>query len=233
MKAAQYSEFRGEIKVVDLPLPELPEDGVIIQVKATGVCRSDWHGWCGHDGDIRDHGLPFTPGHELSGIVTRVGKDVAAFAEGDRVAVPFILSCGNCCECVQGMRTVCRRQVVSLTRNPLPVGLYNLAIYIAATWVYYARVFCGICGSSSCRYKPVEASLGSLFRASCRSGVQVRALAGALGYKLVTMVMDRFTTAYRAVVQQGEVKAGEFVGVFGCGGVGLSCVSVWSETLKR
>ena len=111
MKAAQYAEFHGEIKVVEVPLPSLPEDGVVIKVMATGVCRSDWHGWCGHDGDIKDHGLPFTPGHELSGVITQVGKEVKLFTVGARVAVPFILSCGSCWECSRGMRTVCRDQV--------------------------------------------------------------------------------------------------------------------------
>ena len=83
---------------------------MLIEVKATGVCRSDWHGWKGHDSDIADHGLPFVPGHELSGIVVQLGEGVSGFAVGDRVAVPFILSCGGCRECARGRPTICEDQ---------------------------------------------------------------------------------------------------------------------------
>ena len=83
---------------------------------ATGVCRSDWHGWRGHDGDIKQyiekHGTPFVPGHEASGIVVEVGSDIKQFKVGDRVAIPFILSCGKCRECGPSRRqpTVCEDQ---------------------------------------------------------------------------------------------------------------------------
>ena len=83
---------------------------MLIEVKATGVCRSDWHGWKGHDSDIADHGLPFVPGHELSGIVVQLGEGVSGFAVGDHVAVPFILSCGGCRECARGRPTICEDQ---------------------------------------------------------------------------------------------------------------------------
>lgn len=72
MKAAVYHEFGGKISVEDVPKPSAPPGGVVVEVRATGVCRSDWHGWKGHDSDIRDHGLPFIPGHELSGVVSEV-----------------------------------------------------------------------------------------------------------------------------------------------------------------
>ena len=110
MRAAVYSAFGGSIAVKDLPKPEAPPGGVLIEVKATGVCRSDWHGWKGHDSDIVDHGLPFVPGHELSGIVAQLGEGVSGFAVGDRVAVPFILSCGGCRECKRGRATICEDQ---------------------------------------------------------------------------------------------------------------------------
>ena len=48
----------------------------MLEVRATGVCRSDWHGWKGHDGDVIAHGLPFTPGHEVSGVVVERGAGV-------------------------------------------------------------------------------------------------------------------------------------------------------------
>ena len=50
--------------------PVCPPDGVVVAVRATGVCRSDWHGWMGHDPSIA---LPHVPGHELCGEVVAVG----------------------------------------------------------------------------------------------------------------------------------------------------------------
>jgi alcohol dehydrogenase len=88
------------------PLPK--RDGVVIGVQATGLCRSDWHGWQGHDSDITE--LPHVPGHELAGEVHAVGDDVTQWRVGDRVTVPFICACGRCGSCAAGDQQVCSRQ---------------------------------------------------------------------------------------------------------------------------
>ena len=110
MRAAVYRSFGGPIEVETVARPRCPEDGVLVEVKATGVCRSDWHGWKGHDAEIAEHGLPFVPGHELSGLVAEVGEGVTSLKVGDRVAVPFILSCGYCRECARSRPTICEKQ---------------------------------------------------------------------------------------------------------------------------
>jgi len=71
------------------------------------VCRSDWHGWMGHDADIE---LPHVPGHELAGVVSAVGADVTRWRVGDRVTVPFVAGCGHCPECHAGHQQVCEQQ---------------------------------------------------------------------------------------------------------------------------
>lgn len=107
MKAAVYSEFEGPITVEDVPDPEVPDDGVVLEVRANGICRSDWHGWMGHDPDIV---LPHVPGHEIAGVVAEVGRDVTRFSAGDRVTVPFIAGCGRCGQCRAGEPQVCDDQ---------------------------------------------------------------------------------------------------------------------------
>lgn len=110
MRAAVYRRFGGPVRVETVPRPACPPDGVVLAVRACGVCRSDHHGYMGHDGDVVAHGLPFVPGHELSGVVEQVGEDVRRFRVGDAVAVPFILSCGGCDECFEGRATTCLHQ---------------------------------------------------------------------------------------------------------------------------
>jgi alcohol dehydrogenase len=102
-----YERFgeRPEIRHLADPAPE--PHGVVVKVEASGVCRSDWHGWLGHDPDIR---LPHVPGHELAGTIVALGRDVTRFKAGDRVTVPFVAGCGRCGECHSGNHQVCPNQ---------------------------------------------------------------------------------------------------------------------------
>ncbi|SDQ98362.1 zinc-dependent alcohol dehydrogenase family protein [Flagellimonas zhangzhouensis] len=107
MRAIVYEKFQGPItlQIVDDPTPK--DHGVVVKVTATGLCRSDWHGWMGHDSDIE---LPHVPGHELAGTIAEVGKQVKNFKVGDRVTVPFVCGCGTCYECHSGNHQVCDHQ---------------------------------------------------------------------------------------------------------------------------
>jgi alcohol dehydrogenase len=107
MKAVLYESFEEAPKVVSVEDPTPPVHGVVVRVEATGVCRSDWHGWMGHDPDIT---LPHVPGHELAGTVVAVGAEVANWSAGDRVTVPFVGGCGHCPECHAGHQQVCEQQ---------------------------------------------------------------------------------------------------------------------------
>lgn len=104
MKALLYESFQSKPIVTKVDDPSPSRSGVVIQVKATGLCRSDWHGWMGHDEDIV---LPHVPGHEFSGTVMGIGNDVKNWKVGDRVTVPFVCACGSCPECASGNHQVC------------------------------------------------------------------------------------------------------------------------------
>jgi len=107
MRAVVFDDFgrRPEVRTVDDPTPS--PRGVVIRVEATGLCRSDWHGWMGHDPDIR---LPHVPGHELAGTIEEIGPDVLNWRPGRRVTVPFVCACGRCAACADGAQQVCERQ---------------------------------------------------------------------------------------------------------------------------
>jgi alcohol dehydrogenase len=104
MRAAVYEEFCQPLTIQNVPDPIPPGDGVVIRVEANGICRSDWHGWMGHDPDVH---LPHVPGHELAGVVEDVGSNVRRWQRGDRVTVPFACGCGNCAQCLSGNQQIC------------------------------------------------------------------------------------------------------------------------------
>ena len=107
MRAVLIEEFGRTPVAAEVPDPECPPTGAVVRVEATGVCRSDWHAWRGHDDSVR---APYVPGHEFAGVVERVGPDVGGFRPGDRVTAPFVFACGDCDACRAGDQQVCARQ---------------------------------------------------------------------------------------------------------------------------
>ncbi|MBX3094525.1 MAG: zinc-dependent alcohol dehydrogenase family protein [Cryobacterium sp.] len=107
MRAVRFDVFGALPQLVEVAAPVCPPRGVIVRVHATGLCRSDWHAWMGHDDSIR---LPHVPGHEFAGIVHEVGAEVTNWSVGDRVTAPFVYACGRCAECTGGNGQVCDNQ---------------------------------------------------------------------------------------------------------------------------
>ncbi len=106
MRAVQFTEYGALPALVSLPDPPCPPGGAVIRVRATGVCRSDWHAWLGHDPVV----LPHVPGHELAGVVAVLGEGTTRHRVGERVTVPFVCGCGHCEFCVAGDAQVCPQQ---------------------------------------------------------------------------------------------------------------------------
>jgi alcohol dehydrogenase len=108
MQAVVYASFQTPPEVADVPEPDCPDDGAIVAVHATGLCRSDWHGWMGHDPDIV---VPHVPGHEFAGEIVAVGDRVPSWRVGDRVTTAFVGACGECGSCRRGEAQVCDDQM--------------------------------------------------------------------------------------------------------------------------
>jgi alcohol dehydrogenase len=106
VRAAVLHAFGEPLCVQTEPDPAPPADGAVIEVRATGICRSDWHAWMGHDPSVV---LPHVPGHELAGVVAATGPEVRDVAVGSRVTVPFCCGCGRCEPCRQGETQLCVR----------------------------------------------------------------------------------------------------------------------------
>ncbi|TPQ21018.1 zinc-dependent alcohol dehydrogenase family protein [Streptomyces sporangiiformans] len=184
MRAVVFERYGEPADVREVPDPVPAPHGVVVRVEATGLCRSDWHGWQGHEPDIT---LPHVPGHELAGTVEAVGALVTGWRPGDRVTVPFVCACGSCASCVAGDQQVCERQT-----QPGFTHWGSFAQYVALD----------------------------------HADVNLVAVAEELSFGTAASLGCRFATAFRAVVTQGRVTAGEWVAVHGCGGVGLSAVMI-------
>lgn len=184
MRAAVYHAFGEPLTIEDVADPTPPPGGVVIAVNATGLCRSDWHGWMGHDPGIQ---LPHVPGHELAGVVEAVGADVANWKPGDRVTLPFCCGCGACPQCESGNHQVCDRQF-----QPGFSHWGSFAEYVAIDY----------------------------------ADVNLVQLPDELDFVTAASLGCRFVTAFRAVVDQGKLAAGQWVAVHGCGGVGLSAIMI-------
>lgn len=106
MRAIVLDAVRARPEVRSVREPAVPADGVVVRVMATGMCRSDWHAWAGHE----DIAFPHVPGHELAGVIVETGPEVRRWRPGDRVTVPFVCGCGRCEWCESGNAQVCPDQ---------------------------------------------------------------------------------------------------------------------------
>lgn len=108
MKAAVMIQESVPLDVREVADPRPGPGDAVIEVAATGVCGTDAHLWAGH---WRASGIevstPRILGHEMAGIVREVGRDVRTLVPGDRVTVPFHLSCGTCTACLSGVSNRC------------------------------------------------------------------------------------------------------------------------------
>lgn len=106
MRAVVVDAVRAQPEVREVADPKAPARGVVVRVMASGVCRSDWHAWAGHEEIV----WPHVPGHELAGVIAQVGEEVGQWRVGDRVTVPFVCGCGRCEWCRAGAAQVCPHQ---------------------------------------------------------------------------------------------------------------------------
>jgi alcohol dehydrogenase len=185
MRALLYDYFSAPPRVANIPDPVVPQNGVVVEVKASGLCRSDWHGWQGHDADIQT--LPHIPGHEFAGVIAAVGPDVRRWHKGERVTTPFAIGCGTCVYCLAGDQQVCEKQF-----QPGFSGPGSFAEYVALPF----------------------------------ADVNLVRLPDEMEFVEAAALGCRFVTAFRGIAKQARLRAGEWVAVYGCGGVGLSAVMI-------
>ena len=158
MRAVVYDAVGAPPRVSDVPAPACPPDGAVIGVRATGLCRSDWHAWRGHE----PVPLPHVPGHEFAGVIDQVGPRVTGFAVGDRVTAPFVNGCGRCDYCRSGAAQICPDQTQPGFTHP---GSFAEQVVVRAADVNLVRL-------------PEEIDFVSAAALGCRFATAFRALTG-------------------------------------------------------
>jgi 2-desacetyl-2-hydroxyethyl bacteriochlorophyllide A dehydrogenase len=201
MKAAV---IRGPLtmKVEERPMPSFDEGGVLVRVRAAGICGSDIHGFLGKSGTRRLPGLVI--GHEAAGEVVEVGSRVEGLAQGDRVAIDPQISCGSC--------DPCRRGYANLCDNMLAIGssmrkFFDGAMceYIALPARQFYRLPPQVSYTEGAMLDPVGNSLHVFNRAEMKIGDIVAIVgAGTIGLILVQLALRSGAGKVIAVDVSGE-----------------------------
>jgi L-iditol 2-dehydrogenase len=120
-----------DLRIVDLPIPELGPGDVLCQVKCAGICGTDYSIYTGEFSFVKNGGVkfPFTPGHEWSGVVAAVGRAVTHFKIGDRVVGDTCVSCGTCVSCLLGDYLSCEKVFCVGTVNAWDGGFAEYTVF--------------------------------------------------------------------------------------------------------
>ena len=105
MLAAWIEQPGKPFVVKETDVPEVGRGDVLVEIKAASICGTDVHYWTG---EFEPGKVPIIPGHEGAGIVREVGEDVKHLKKGDHVIIHYVISCGNCIQCIQGYDNRCR-----------------------------------------------------------------------------------------------------------------------------
>ena len=203
MRAMVLREPCRALELEPRPDPEPAAGEVRLRVEACAVCRTDLHVV---DGELRLPRLPIVPGHEIVGVVDRVGRGVDAPASGDRVGVPWLgHTCGTCPYCVRGAENLCDRPVFTghgrdggFASHVVAEAAYCIALPAAADAALLAPLLCaGLIG----------------WRSLGMAGNDVRDL-GLFGFgaaaHLVAQVAQRRGARIHAFTRPGDVRAQAF-----------------------
>jgi S-(hydroxymethyl)glutathione dehydrogenase/alcohol dehydrogenase len=194
MRAAVLTDYNQPLVIEELNEPALGPHDVRMQVDASGVCHSDL--------TVQSGGVPMpTPiilGHEGSGTVLEVGRDVSRVRAGDRVIASFIPACGNCFHCLHGQSNLCEQSgesmIVARAHRPDGSGVFGMT---------GLGTFADVMTAHEASLVKVETDLPSEELALIGCGV---------------------TTGVGAALMTAKVEPGSTVAVIGCGGVGQSVI---------
>ena len=198
MKAAVLYQANTPLEIRDLSLDDPRAGEVLIQLKASGVCHSDWHIISGDT----QHVMPVVLGHEGAGIIQEIGPGVTRVKAGDHAVLSWAPACGECFYCHHGQPQLCQTLVTPLWEGTLLDGTSRLSE--GGETIYHLS---GLATFAEQAVVPEETCI------SIRKDAPFQA---------ASLVGCAVTTGVGAAINTAQVRPGDRVAVFGCGGVGLN-----------
>lgn len=199
LSKAAIADGNGHFSIQTLEIENPQGDEVLVQIKAAGICHTDW--------DSQSWGKPIVMGHEGAGIVAQIGPDVTSLQVGDKVMLNWAIPCNKCFQCQEGNQHICE------VNSPVTAG--NKASGGHATLT-----------STTLNGKPLERafSLGTMSEYTLVREAACVKITVDMPFPSASIVGCGVMTGYGSVVNAAKVKAGSSVVVLGTGGVGLNVI---------
>ena len=196
---AAIAEGKGSFSIQEISVAEPQGDEVLVEIKAAGVCHTDW--------DSQSWSKPLVMGHEGAGIVKQVGTKVKSLKVGDKVILNWAIPCYECFQCQEGNQYICERNSAVTAGNKLSEGH---ATFNSTAW----------------KNKPIERafSLGAMSEYTLVREAACVKMHVEMPFSSAAIVGCGVMTGYGSVVNAARVKAGSSVVVLGAGGVGLNVI---------
>ncbi|MFQ5858666.1 MAG: Zn-dependent alcohol dehydrogenase [Anaerolineae bacterium] len=198
MKAAILWEPRTPLVIENVVLEDPRPGEVLVRIAASGVCHSDWHVVTG----ATAHPMPVVLGHEGAGVVETVGNGVTRVQPGDHVILNWAPDCGACFYCLRGKPNLCETFVEPIWAGTMLDGTTRLRLN--GQTVYH---FSGLATFAKRAVVPQETCV------PIRQDVSL---------KVASLVGCAVTTGVGAAMNTVQVRPGDSVVVYGCGGAGLN-----------
>ena len=196
---AAIADGKGNFSIQKIEIDDPQGDEVLVQIKAAGICHTDW--------DSQLWGKQLIMGHEGAGVIKKTGPDVTALKEGDSIILNWAVPCYHCFQCQEGNQHLCEVNSAVVAGNKISSG--------------HARF-----ESTTLSSVPIERSfsLGTMAEYSLvRESACVKIVVN-IPFPSAAIISCGVMTGYGSVVNVAKVKAGSSVVVLGTGGVGLNVI---------